>query len=349
MVYIIISNIGLAIMMIYIYFRYSHFRISSIKEIKELREKNDLQNLELRNFDAKLLSSIKNYQDRIEELLIEIGKVRQEKEKEFEVRSEIQKKYEILTQKNNDYEDIHNEITNAIMNIVNDTHETAKNLGKDLFEKISSTYKNETLENQKIMSKINQNVADFVAKFNQSQNNPVKKNEIDFFELFPKSEVQVSNNLILDAVDIIKNKGLVENRDYFIQKNLDHMRAKQMLADLLVIKNQMLSIHDFKATNYFFEYFSAKSPSLSSQDLQSLNDNFIKKFIKYLQLVSHQKYYESINNLLISLGLHYNSYKIYITLSSRSELRILKEFKLLERIQDMKIEIINIEELEEIY
>jgi hypothetical protein len=349
MVYTIISNIGLAIMMIYIYFRYSYFRITSAKEISELRVKNDNQTAELRNFDAKLLSSIKNYQDRIEELLIEVGKVRQEKEKEVEVRSEIEKKYEILAQKNNDYELVHNEITNAIMNIVNDTHETAKNLGKDLFEKISTTYKNESLENQKIMSRINQNVADFVAKFNQSQTFSAKKNEIDFYELFPKSDALASNNLIIEAVDIIKNKGLVENKDFFLHKNFDNIRAKQMLADLLVIKNQTLSIHDFKATNYFFEYLSAKSPSLSPAELQSLNENFVKKFIKYLQLISHQKYYESINNLLISLGLNYNSYKIYIGLSSRSELRILKDFRLLEKIQETKIEIINLEDFEKFY
>ena len=103
MVYIIISNIGMAIMMLYIYFRYSHYRISSIKEIKDLQSKLDTQTTELRSFDAKLLSSIKGYQDRVEGLLIEVGKVRQEKEKEMELRVDFEKKYEILNQKNKDY------------------------------------------------------------------------------------------------------------------------------------------------------------------------------------------------------------------------------------------------------
>ena len=92
MIYIIISNIGLAIMMIYIYFRYSHFRIASFNEIKVLREKNDKQTIELREFDAKLLSSIKGYQDKVETLLIELGKVRAEKEKEIELKNSIEKK-----------------------------------------------------------------------------------------------------------------------------------------------------------------------------------------------------------------------------------------------------------------
>jgi hypothetical protein len=349
MVYIIISNIGLALMMIYIYFRYSHFRLTSTKEIKELRTKNEVQTSELRNFDAKLLASVKNYQDRIEELLIEVGKVRQEKEKELEKRTEIEKKFEIISQKNDDYEVVHNEITNAIMNIVNDTHETAKNLGKDLYEKITATYKNESLENQKIMTKINQNVADFVAKFNQSQIPTKKKDEVDLLDLFPKSDVAVSQNLIMDATDIIKNKGLIENKDFFIQKNIDSSKAKLMVGDLIVIKNNLLYIHDFKATNYLFEYFSSKAPNLSPADIQLLNDNFIKKFNKYLQIISHPKYHETINNLIVYLGLNYNSHKIYIVLSSRSELRILKELKLFEKVQELKIEIINIEELEEIY
>ena len=38
-------------------------------------------------------------------------------------------------QKNSDYELIHSEISSAIMNIVNDTHQTAKNLEKDIFDK----------------------------------------------------------------------------------------------------------------------------------------------------------------------------------------------------------------------
>ena len=86
MVYIIISNVGMALMMLYIYFRYSHFRINSTKEIKGLQAKLDSQTTELRSFDAKLLSSIKGYQDRVEGLLIEVGKVRQEKEKEMEIK-----------------------------------------------------------------------------------------------------------------------------------------------------------------------------------------------------------------------------------------------------------------------
>jgi seryl-tRNA synthetase len=185
MIYIIISNIGLAIMMIYIYFRYSHFRIASSNEIKSLREKNDKQTLELREFDAKLLSSIKGYQDKVEALLIELGKVRAEKEKEIELKNSVEKKYEILKQKNADYELIHSEISTAIMSIVNDTHETAKNLERDIFNKIDNTAKKELEENQKLISKINQNVVDFVTKFNSTQNKLIRdKEDIKFYELF---------------------------------------------------------------------------------------------------------------------------------------------------------------------
>ncbi|NBX52327.1 MAG: hypothetical protein EBT63_01575 [Proteobacteria bacterium] len=347
MVYIIISNIGLAIMMIYIYFRYTHFRINSAKEIKELRAKSDSQSVELRNFDAKLLSSVKSYQDRVEALLIEIGKVRQEKEKEIELRSEIEKKFEILNQKNTDYEVVHNEITNAIMNIVNDTHETAKNLGKDLYEKITTNYKKESLENQKLMAKINQNVAEFVAKFNSSQLSsaqsyaPKKKDEVDFAELFLTTQSEVAKNAVIDAIDLIKNKGLSLGKEFFTSQSFDESKSKFLLSEIALVKNQTLYLLDFKATNHIFEYYANKS-----RDDKSADENFANKFKRYLVLLSNNKYYEIINSLLESLGLNYKSHKISIIVPSRSEIRLLKELQFFDKAQQLGIDVKNIDEIE---
>lgn len=213
MVYIIISNIGMAIMMLYIYFRYSRYRISSSKEIKDLQVKLDMQTTELRSFDAKLLSSIKGYQDRVEGLLIEVGKVRQEKKRKWNCEAILRKIWNIKS-KNKDYESVHNEITNAILNIVNDSHETAKNLSKDLYEKISDTYKKDAKENQTLISKINQNVSDFVAKFNSTQNQAIKeKEDYRFHELFQPANSEVAKNLIIEVMNSIKNKGFVVNEN----------------------------------------------------------------------------------------------------------------------------------------
>lgn len=344
MVYIIISNIGMAIMMLYIYFRYSHFRINSTKEIKDLRAKLDEQNTELRSFDAKLLSSVKGYQDRVEALLIEVGKVRQEKEKEMELRSDFEKKYEILNQKNKDYESVHNEITNAILNIVNDSHETAKNLGKDLYEKISDTYKKEAKENQSLISKINQNVSDFVAKFNSTQNQVIKeKEDYRFHELFQTANSEVSKNLIIEVVNSIKNKGFAFGENLFMPTNFDEQKSKLMLCELAFIKNNKLFILDFKGTNYIFEYFASKAKNDKMSE-----ENFNIKFKRYLTLLSNHRYYELINRVITSEKNNYSSYKIIILVPSKNEIKLLKDLQYYEMVQQLNFDIFDVEELNKI-
>lgn len=344
MIYIIISNVGLAIMMLYVYFRYSHFRINSTKEIKQLREKSDAQTSELRSFDAKLLSSIKGYQDRVEALLIEVGKVRQEKEKEMELRADFEKKYEILIQKNNDHESVHSEITNAILNIVNDTHETARNLGKDLYEKISDSYKKEAQESQNLISKVNQNVADFVAKFNSAQNQVIKeKEDFRFHELFQPANSEVSKNLIIDVLSLIKNKGFVVNKNLFMPENFDEQKSKLMLCEIAFIKNNRLFILDFKGTNYIFEYFASKA-----KNDKMAEENFNIKFKRYLMLLSNHRYYELISRAINSESAHQDSYKVVVVVPSKNEIRLLKDLQYYEKAQQLNFDIIDIEDINKI-
>ncbi len=344
MVYIIISNIGMAIMMLYIYFRYSHYRINSTKEIKDLQGKLDLQTTELRSFDAKLLSSIKSYQDRVEGLLIEVGKVRQEKEKEMELRSDFEKKYEILNQKNKDYESVHNEITNAILNIVNDSHETAKNLSKDLYEKISDTYKKDAKENQNLISKINQNVSDFVAKFNSTQNQVIKeKEDYRFHELFQPANSEVAKSLIVEAISSIKNKGFVVGDNLFMPTNFDEQKAKLMLCEVAFIKNDKLFMLDFKGTNYIFEYFASKA-----KNDKMAEENFNIKFKRYLMLLSNHRYHELINSVITSEKNNHNSHKIIIIVPSKNEIKLLKDLQYYEKMQQLNFDVYDVEDLNKI-
>ena len=344
MVYIIISNIGLVIMILYVYFRYSHFRINSGKEIKQLREKSDAQALELKFFDAKLISAIKVYQDKVEALLIDVGKVRQEKEKEIELRADFEKKYEILNQKNKDHESIHSEITNAILNIVNDTHETAKNLGKELYEKISDSYKKEVQESQKLISKANHNVADSVVKFNSAQNQVIKeKEDYKFYELFQSANSEVSKNLISDALSFVKNKGFIINKNLFVPENFNEKKSKLMLCEIAYVKNNKLFILDFKGTNYIFEYFASKA-----KNDRMAEENFNIKFKRYLMLLSNQRYYELINRVINFETSEYDSYKIVIVVPSKNEIKLLKDLQYYEKAQQLSFEIIDIEDLNKI-
>jgi len=339
MVYVIISNIGLAIMMIYIYSRYSHFRIISSKEINQLRLKNEAQSNELRDFDAKFLSSIKSYQDRIENLLIEVGKVRQEKEQECAMRSEIEKKFEVLKQRNSDYEDVHSEITNAILNIVNDNHETAKNLSKDLYEKISDSYKKQLQENQQIISRINQNVAEIAHQFNlgkdKSRENKGEASVSDYSQLLKISFNPVAQNTFQEVVNILKNKGLAINKDYIIYN--DEARLINPSPELVFVKGDRLHILDFKGTSYIFEYFALKAQNDKSAE------GFIEFILKkYLIMLGDDSYYQNVKKSFNLTNLNYKSHQILIIIPSSSEIKLLKELQFYELARQSNIEVFDI-------
>lgn len=252
--------------------------------------------------------------------------------------------HEILIQKNNDHESVHSEITNAILNIVNDTHETARNLGKDLYEKISDSYKKEAQESQNLISKVNQNVADFVAKFNSAQNQVIKeKEDFRFHELFQPANSEVSKNLIIDVLSLIKNKGFVVNKNLFMPENFDEQKSKLMLCEIAFIKNNRLFILDFKGTNYIFEYFASKA-----KNDKMAEENFNIKFKRYLMLLSNHRYYELISRAINSESAHQDSYKVVVVVPSKNEIRLLKDLQYYEKAQQLNFDIIDIEDINKI-
>ena len=99
MIYIIISNVGLAIMMILVYGRYSRFRIISSGEIKNLKSKLTKEIEERKSVEEKLTQLTKVDGDKIAELIRVSDDLRREKEGEIKIRVEAEKQIEITLQK----------------------------------------------------------------------------------------------------------------------------------------------------------------------------------------------------------------------------------------------------------
>ena len=55
MSYIIVSNIGMAVMMLLIYFRYTHFRLKSKKEVEQVKKTFELQIAELKKAESSVI------------------------------------------------------------------------------------------------------------------------------------------------------------------------------------------------------------------------------------------------------------------------------------------------------
>ena len=101
---IIASNVGMGLIMLIIYFRYSHFRISSNHEMKALRTRIDDQVKALQDGEQKLFNATKSETKKVEDLLRELDEVRKNRENDIKLKAELEKQLETTLTQNKDLE-----------------------------------------------------------------------------------------------------------------------------------------------------------------------------------------------------------------------------------------------------
>ncbi len=148
MIYIIISNIGLAAMTLILYFRYSHFRIGSGFKVAELEKRLNQLITEKEAISASLQNEVKSGTEQVRQLLNSVEAMRKEKEQEARLRLEAEKQIELAMQKTQEVQrrmDDWKKVQDAAME---DARSAILRAGGDLFEKISTTTKNENIESR---------------------------------------------------------------------------------------------------------------------------------------------------------------------------------------------------------
>ncbi|MFZ9469621.1 MAG: hypothetical protein ACO26G_01025 [Rickettsiales bacterium] len=120
MIYLAIINIALIVTIIYFYYIHRQIKKNLLKQLKLLRNKNLKYEHDLKNFEKKFSQLNNDFHLRIEALLVDMLKLKQEKEKETELKNDFEQKYKILKQKNHDFEFVHQEFNDAISNLVKD-------------------------------------------------------------------------------------------------------------------------------------------------------------------------------------------------------------------------------------
>lgn len=120
MIYLAIANMALIVMIIYLYYFYRLTKKNLFKQIKLLRNKNLKQEHDIKNFEKKFFQNNHDFHQRIEALMVDMLKLKQEKEREMELRHDFEQKYKILQQKNNDFESVHQEFNDAISGLLKD-------------------------------------------------------------------------------------------------------------------------------------------------------------------------------------------------------------------------------------
>lgn len=359
MIYIIISNIGLALMTLILYFRYSHFRVTSTFKIRDLEKRLSREITDKEALNAGLTAEVKSEVEQVKKLLNTIDGLRKEKEEEARLRFEAEKQIELALQKTQEVQKRMNDWKTVQESAMEDAKNTILNIGGDLFMKLSQSHKEETAESRSVIEQTVKSVYGYLDNISKNVESFKQKSD-QVSEKLDKAVSSVSSTIVKAApvaatVDsatkkmidaIIKNikiSGYAPNKKYFAAETLDATKVKMLFCDLVFLKEDILYIFDFKSMRYFEEYSKAKAA-----DKASAAANLKQRLTKYVAYISNAKYREAISKIATSLKMKFTDTKIVFVLHSKDEVAILKEIKCFELAQKAKLEIFDIDAVDDL-
>ncbi len=324
MIYIIISNIGLALMMLIVYMRYSKFRITSGSEIKELRKKLDAANEERKAIEGSLLTGTKSESEKVEKLLREIDEARKEKEGEIKLRLEAEKQVELALQKIEEIQKRMRDWRVVQDAVMKDSKDAIMKVGNDLFKKLSDSYKTEVETNKNLIGRIAKSISEFGEKFHhtslpQNSSNAAKPSA-------PTLSAIADNKLALDLVNIMKASGHMVNKNYFVPANFDEQKARLFFCEVAFVGDDILYVMDFKACRFLEQKNMAADSRKQALD-------------KYLSYLKNPKYLESILKVMATTQAKFSEKRIIMVVPKKEDLQILKEIGIYQKAEQAKIEI----------
>jgi cell division protein FtsL len=342
MIYIIISNVGLALMMIIVYGRYSKFRISTASEIRDLQKKIEKEHEEKRVLDEKLLNASKDGNEKVEALLREIDGLRKEKESEIKLRLEAEKQIELALQRTEEIQKRMQDWRLVQDAVMKDSKDAIVRMGNDLFKKMSDNYKIEVETNKNLIGRVSKNISDFVDKFSAMK--PAIPAASGGQQVIAKATEsspapamdELTKKLIADLVSTMKASGRLVNKDYFLPGNFDEQKAKLMLCEVAFIVSNRLYIIDFKACRYLQEYGVA-----SLKDKVAAENTLKQKLDKYFLYLANPKYRESILKVMASTKSKFDKSYITIIVPSKTELQVMKQIRYYEKAHQSGFEVLD--------
>ncbi|MFM2200364.1 MAG: hypothetical protein RL769_419 [Pseudomonadota bacterium] len=278
MSYIIISNIGLAIMMLIVFLRYSHFRLNYKKELEKQKKIYDQQIAELKKTEVVVdTESLKAEIQKNENLTREMQEIERQRDSESKLRISAEKQIEATNKKMQELQKRIEDWSVIQDSILNDTRDTIVKIGNDLFKKLNDSYKQESLTNRNLigrvsktqdeqkefLSKFGQNITQQIAGFQQkltssiavnhpnaSNNNPANNNPA--FNNSANSNA-VNNNPALANNQSSTTPAPAQNSPATKSDNVSDGKTKKLLEDIVETMNAAgrLSNKDyFLASNF---------------------------------------------------------------------------------------------------
>ena len=350
MSYIIISNIGMAVIMLLIYFRYTHFRLKSKKEVEQVKKNLELQIAELKKAENNVdTESLKAEAQKVESLQNQIKELERQCDSEVKLRNNAEKQIDVTNKKMQELEKRIEDWSVVQDAIMSDSRDSIIKIGNDLFKKLNDSYKQEVETNRNLIGRVikaieeQKGIISNIA-LNNSQNNVISKNS----NVSSNNQQLSTNNpkttssdpdtkkLLDEIIETMKAAGKLANKDYFTLANFDEQKGKLFLCELVFVDQDCLYIIDFKAVRYFSEY----EKLLSTNQIEA--QNFLKeKLEKYLAYLSNPKYVETILKVLGSVKISRSKTNIVLALPSKKQITITKDLQYFDNAKKMNIEIMD--------
>ena len=368
---IIASNVGMGLIMLIIYFRYSHFRISSNHEMKELRTRIDDQVKALQDGEQKLFNATKSETKKVEDLLREIDELRKSRENDIKLKAELEKQLEITLTQNKDLEKHLIDLKSTQEHIIQDTKEAVAKMGNDLYKKVNDSNKIEIETAKNLMGKAIKLISEYMEKIakativakssssndNNNQHHENQKeetkiqinnnNQQESFKILPLSNHQ----MVDDLIETMKVSGHLVNKNYFIPANFDSSKSKLLLCEVVFINGNQLYIIDFKSCHYFDEFNNKNKKELSQNENpanEALNE-LTTKFKAYLTFLQNSQYQKSILSIFTNnKDLTIEKTFIIAVVSSRNDLQLAKTTKIYESFQQKNIQMMDFDDISNI-
>lgn len=379
MSYIIISNIGLAVMMLVVFLRYSHFRLNYKKDLEKQKKIYDQQIAELKKTEVVVdTESLKAETQKNENLTREIQELERQRDSDLKLRISAEKQIEVTNKKMQELQKRIEDWSVIQDSILNDTRDTMVKIGNDLFKKLNDSYKQEALTNRNLIgrvSKTQDEQKEFLNHFGQSVTQQISS----FQQKISSSSIanNSSSNQVLNGVTSLASVNNNQNTSNSSQPqnnsvkadNLSDVKTKKLLEDIVETMKAAgrLSNKDyFLATNFddqraklmLCELVFAAADRCYVMDFKAIKifneyekllpanqqqaQDFLKdKFSKYLAYLANPKYIESIDKVLKSARVAKEKNVIILALSSKKEIGVIKDLGIYDQVKKFNIEVMD--------
>ena len=348
MIYIIISNIGLALMMLIIYFRYSHFRVSSAFKIRDLEKRLSNEITEKESLRSGLTAEVQSQVDQVKKLLIGIDELRKEKEDEARLRLEAEKQIELALQKTHEIQKRMSDWKMVQDAAMEDSKNASVKVGEQLYERLMKNQKEITSESQTVIDKtvksvygyldnISKNVEEFKIKSERASvqvDKAVSSASSSMVKAAPIQTDSATTKIINEVIENIKLSGHKPNKNYVATTTIDADKAKLLLCDIIFVKDEVIYMIDFKSARYFQEYDKMKK-----SDKAAAAATLKQRLDKYVTYISNTKYSSAIKKLSVGLKLKFGEAKVVLAVPSREAMASLKEIKYVNTIKESGVEL----------